>query len=225
MKFHTLGHKHGQSIKDQIVKRFREIGFISLGEVKEIAGDFAHKDDQYIGWDDESDLDRRIRVRETKKGWFVYLPEPNAKILIGNDPVIIENPEAKNLFEEIIEANNTQMKEYSKKELEALENIHLSIDALADRIIERWMHYEVDVYTGFEKLGEVIGGHYGYFYRPCIVKAKKSGRKEERQDRKAKFHRWADLSKGVQQVVAIVEFEDGHVEQVQPDRVIFKEVE
>ena len=228
MKFHTLGQKHGQSIKDQIVKRFREIGFISLGEVKEIAGDFALRDDKYTGWDDESDLDRRIRVRETKKGWFVYLPEPNAKILVGSDPVIIENPETKNLFEEIIEAENVynmQLRDYSKKELEAIDNIRLSIDGMVDRIIERWMHYEVDVFTGFEKLGEVIGGHYGYFYRPCIVKAKKSGRKEERQDRNAKFHRWVDLSKGVQQVVALVEFEDGHVEQVQPDRIIFKEEE
>lgn len=216
MKYKTLSYNHAYSIKDQIVKKFREVGFISVGDAKEIAGNYSKKEEQYIGWDDDSDLDRRIRVRETKKGWFVYLPEPNAKILVGNDPVIIENPEARNLFEEIIETNNEQMRDYSKKEIEALENIHLSIEALADRIIERWMHYEVDVFTGFE-------GHYGYFYRPCIVKAKKSGRKEERQDRPAKFHRWVDLSKGVQQVVALVEFEDGHVEQVQPDRIIFKE--
>ena len=75
----------------------------------------------------------------------------------------------------------------------------------------------------FKKLIEIIsvGSYFGYFYRPCIVKAKKSGRKEERQDRKARFHRWADLSKGVRQVVALVEFDDGHMEQVQPDRIIF----
>ena len=123
----------------------------------------------------------------------------------------------------MFEENNKKTDTYMEKEIEAIDNIRLSIDGMVDRIIERWIHYDVDVFTGFEKLGEVIGGHYGYFYRPCIVKAKKSGRKEERQDRNAKFHRWADLSKGVQQVVALVEFEDGHVEQVQPDRVIFKE--
>ena len=192
MKFHTLGQKHGQSIKDQIVKRFREIGFISLGEAKEIAGDFALKDDKYIGWDDDSDLDRKIRVRETKKGWFVYLPEPNAIIKIGEGKDVEQTP----LIGDVCVFETSAFEEM----------IHKLHDIVAELS-----------YMNLLKEKNV------YFYRPCIVKAKKSGRKEERQDRPAKFHRWVDLSKGVQQVLALVEFEDGHVEQVQPDRIIFAE--
>lgn len=208
MKYKAMSYNHGQSIKDQIVKKFRECGFISLGDAKEIAGDYAHKEDKYTGWDDESDLDRKIRVREIKSGWFVYLPEPNAVIKIGESPFIEENHEAKNLFD-IIDRNNEEVNKQFREELEALENIEVAIN------------------NGMANLRAVVFDCFsqnGYIIRPCIVKAAKSGPKEKRQDRKAKFHRWADLSKGVQQVVALVEFEDGHVEQVQPDRVIFQEV-
>ena len=212
MKFHTLGQKHGQSIKDQIVKRFREIGFISLGEVKEIAGDFALKDDKYIGWDDDSDLDRKIRVREIKKGWYVYLPEPNAIIKIGEEIVGEELNwiEAYKDTQKKIDEYNKLATKGLEEELEVFKDICRSIEQLALNVTA---------------VSFTIAQSYpaGLVYRQCIIKAKKSGRKEERQDRPAKFHRWADLSKGVQQVVAIVEFEDGHVEQVQPDRVIFKE--
>lgn len=209
MKFYVGDKFNGIYIKGQIVKEYRDNGnIISLNKVQHILREKEEGSD--FVWNAESKLDKKIRLRECKDGWYLYLPEPNVKIKINQEPLIgdvcVFETE---VFEELIKA---------------IDNTRLSMDGMADRIIERWMHYEADVYTGFEKLGEIIGGHYGYFYRPCIVKAKKSGRKEERQDRNAKFHRWADLSKGVQQVLALVEFEDGHVEQVQPDRIIFMKV-
>lgn len=211
MKFYVGDKMSGMYIKGQIVKEYRDNGnIISLNKVQHILHEKEEGSD--LVWNAESKLDKKIRLRECKDGWYLYLPEPNVKIQINQqkpligDVCVFETA----IFEELVKA---------------IDNIGLSMDGMVDRIIERWMNYEVDVYTGFEKLGEVIGGHYGYFYRPCIVKAKKSGRKEERQDRNAKFHRWADLSKGVHQVVALVEFDDGHVEQVAPNRVEFKEVE
>lgn len=212
MKFKAMGYNHGQSIKDQIVKRFREMGFISLGDAKELAGDYAQKDDKYIGWDEDSDLDRKIRVRETKSGWFLYLPDPNAIIKIGDEPVIIDDNKDQQIFDmlnknyELMDKANEESQELLKKELRTFENINLTLE------------------MGFSNIRSVLTDTLmsnGYLYRTCIVKARKSGTKEQRQDRRAKFHRWADLTKGVQQVVAIVEFEDGHVEQVQPDRVVF----
>ena len=51
--------------------------------------------------------------------------------------------------------------------------------------------------------------------RPCYVRKKK-----------ALFHRWIEMTfpKGssfFQQTLAIVEFEDGHIEQVQPKSIVF----
>ena len=57
--------------------------------------------------------------------------------------------------------------------------------------------------------------------RPCLIKAKKSGPKECRKERKAYFHQWFLSSKGVQQILGLVEFEDGHMEQLQPTNIIF----
>ena len=234
MKFKASCENVAKFRRKQIRTRLYESGFITLYEVKEMFMEKTNESDQDYGWPKVVALENKIRVRRTKKGWFLYLPEPSKMTCNGENMNINTVDQLENGFKikysnpvdkvvEMFEENNKKTDTYMEKEIEAIDNIRLSIDGMVDRIIERWIHYDVDVFTGFEKLGEVIGGHYGYFYRPCIVKAKKSGRKEERQDRNAKFHRWADLSKGVQQVVALVEFEDGHVEQVQPDRVIFKE--
>ena len=217
MKFHTLGHAHGQSIKDQIIREFRKEGFISYGAVREAAGEFAHRDDFQIGWDDDSDLDRRIRVRETKKGWFVYLPEPNAVVNIVPDEKdnfdmagidIFLKSENDRVLKEMKE-ENIKSRDIIKQELDALENIERAIEQLALNVTA---------------VSFTIAKTYpsGLVYRDCTVLAKKSGTKEERTDRPAKFHQWANITKGVQQVLAIVEFEDGHVEQIQPTRVKFK---
>lgn len=57
--------------------------------------------------------------------------------------------------------------------------------------------------------------------RPCIVKAKKSGPKECRVDRKAFCHTVYWSSTGPGQMLALVEFEDGHMENVRPSNIIF----
>lgn len=57
--------------------------------------------------------------------------------------------------------------------------------------------------------------------RPCVVKAKKSGPREGRVDRKAFCHSIYLSTTGPGQMLALVEFEDGHMEQVQPKNIIF----
>ena len=193
MKFYVGSKQAGTYFKNEIRKTFaKNSGFVSVSEVKDIFREASNKDDSYIGWDIDSDIGKKMRVRECKDGWYLYLPEPNAVIRIGEDKDV-DRP--------------SLIGDVCVFETEIFEELVKTID------------------EGFFGLMQALVCNSGRLYRPCIVKAKKSGRKEERQDRKAKFHRWADLSKGVQQVVAIVEFEDGHIEQVQPDRVIFKEVE
>ena len=226
MKFYVGDKMSGMYIKGQIVKEYRDNGnIISLNKVQHILHEKEEGSD--LVWNVESKLDKKIRLGECKDGWYLYLPKPNVKLKIFQEEHSVSDDELINTIHIITDMmdNLSNGNKLMEREIEAINNIKLSMDEMVDRIIERWMNYEVDVFTGFEKLGEVIGGHYGYFYRPCVVKAKKSGRKEERQDRNAKFHRWADLSKGVHQVVALVEFDDGHVEQVAPNRVEFKEVE
>lgn len=194
MKFEVTSKQTGTYYKNLIVKRFRENGdYISLWEVKNALCNDATDEDKLVGW--QSDICEKMRVRETKSGWFLYLPETNSSLTWD---------------EKRMNINSETYENVSSKEIEAINGITRALGCM-----------NVDIYTSLEKLMNMIGANSGYFYRPCTVKAKKSGLKEERQDRKAWFHRWADLSKGVQQVVGIVEFDDGHVEQVRPDRIIF----
>lgn len=222
MKFYVGSKETGYHFKYEVERRYDKNGkFVSLAEVKNLFRETPDENDSQYGWDNDSNLVKKMRVRQCKDGWFLYLPEPNAKICFNKNDTKFEEDSYKQKNYDF-PLPNIDVTVFPTDDFEKLIDV---MDKSCGRLIERLMHFEADVYTGFEKLGEVIGGHYGYFYRPCIVKAKKSGRKEERQDRNAKFHRWADLSKGVQQVVAIVEFDDGHIEQVQPDRVVFKEEE
>lgn len=226
MKFEVTSKQTGTYYKNLILKKFRENGdYISLWEVKNVLCNDATDEDKLVGW--HSDICEKMRVRETKKGWFLYLPEPSRMTwdeenINTNGPTVDQvevdengcftikysNPTEK--FIEIYEENNKKNDTYIEKEIEAINGITRAL-----------VHMNFDIYTRLEKLMDMIGANSGYFYRPCTVKAKKSGLKEERQDRQAWFHRWADLTTGVQQVVAIVEFDDGHVEQVRPDRIIF----
>lgn len=200
MKFEVISKQTGTYYKNLIVKKFRENGdYISLWEVKKALRNDAIDEDKLVGW--RSDICEKMRVRETKSGWFLYLPETNSS-LTWNEKRMNINPET---YESV---NPTD--DYAEKEIEAINGVTRALGCM-----------DVDIYNSLEKLMNMIGANSGYFYRPCTVKAKKSGLKEERQDRKAWFHRWADLTTGVQQVVAIVEFDDGHVEQVRPDRIIF----
>lgn len=217
MKFKVDNKEIGYICKNSIESTIFEKGWISLKEVKFLVPSITAYDDvdAFIGWDKLAYLQRKIRVRETKNGWYLYLPEPSRMTWNDEEHMNIKgsnlsNPAEK--FIELFEENSERTDDYIEKEIEAINGVTRALGCM-----------NVDIYTRLEKLMNMIGANSGYFYRPCIVKAKKSGRKEERQDRKAYFHRWVDLSKGVQQVVALVEFEDGHVEQVQPDRIIFKE--
>ena len=200
MKFYVGDKFSGMYIKGQIVKEYRDSGnIITLNKVQHILREKEEGSD--FVWNVESKLDKKIRLRECKDGWYLYLPEPNVKIEIKREPLVGDVC----VFET----------EIFEKLVKAIDDGFTKLFEGEQRTTDQTLEY----------LYNSIIPSFFFCTRPCIVKAKKSGRKEERQDRNAKFHRWADLSKGVQQVVALVEFEDGHVEQVQPDRVVFKEAE
>lgn len=227
MKFKASCENTAKYRRNQIRARLYKSGLITLYEVKKMFGETTDESDHDFGWGKVVALERKIRVRETKKGWFLYLPEPSKMTWDGEnmhtkgsntvDQVEVDengftikhsNPTEK--FIELLKENDKKTDDYAEKEIEAINGVTRALGLM-----------NVVIRTRLEKLMNMIGANNGYFYRPCVVKAKKSGLKEERQDRQAWFHRWADLSKGVQQVVAIVEFDDGHVEQVRPDRVVF----
>lgn len=190
MKFYVGDKMSGMYIKGQIVKEYRDNGnIISLNKVQHIIREKEEGSD--LVWNAESKLDKKIRLRECKYGWYLYLPEPNVKIKINQEPLIGD--------------------------------VCVFETEIFEKLIDEIVKLRSSLNSNLADIMFAIDNGSGFYYRYCIVKAKKSGRKEERQDRNAKFHRWADLSKGVQQVVALVEFEDGHIEQVQPDRIIFKE--
>lgn len=192
MKFYVGDKMSGMYIKGQIVKEYRDNGnIISLNKVQHILHE--KEDGSDFVWNVESKLDKKIRLRECKDGWYLYLPEPNVKIEINQQPLIGD--------------------------------VCVFETEIFEELIDEFVKLRASLNNNLANLEHALCCNSGWMRRDCIVKAKKSGRKEERQDREAKFHRWADLSKGVQQVLALVEFEDGHVEQVQPDRIIFKEVE
>lgn len=196
MKFYVGDKFNGIYIKGQIVKEYRDNGnIITLNKVRHILLEKEEGSD--FVWNAESKLDKKIRLRECKDGWYLYLPEPNVKIEIKQKPLIGD---------------------VCVFETEIFEKLVKAIDDGFTKLLEGEQRTTDQT---LEYLYNSIIPSFFFCTRPCTVKAKKSGRKEERQDRNAKFHRWVDLSKGVQQVVALVEFEDGHIEQVQPDRVIF----
>ena len=205
MKFYVGSKQTGNHFKNEIRKTFdKNGGFISLAEVRGLFRETPNEDDTRYGWDSDSDLGKKMRVRECKDGWYLYLPDLNAKICF-------ERPEPKQPL----------IGDVCVFETEIFEKLVKAIDDGFTRLLEGEQKFNSEYLSCL--YNEIIPSFF-FCTRPCIVKAKKSGRKEERQDRNAKFHRWVDLSKGVQQVLALVEFDDGHVEQVQPDRVIFKEV-
>lgn len=212
MKFRVGSKETGYHFKYKIERRYEKNGtFISVAEVRDFFRENPEDEEYQIGWDGDIALSKRMRVRQCKDGWYLYLPEPNAKICFNKKKK--DNEKCKAVA--TIEPPDIDV---TVLETEAFEKLIDQLVCLRETLEQKLSHLEIAILNS-------IGRGTGYTYRDCIVKAKKSGRKEERQDRNAKFHRWADLSKGVQQVVAIVEFDDGHVEQVQPDRIIFKEGE
>lgn len=209
MKFYVGSKETGYHFKYEIERRYeKNKGFVSVSEVRDLFRESSEDEEHQIGWDNDSNLVKKMRVRQCKDGWFLYLPEPNAKICFNKNDTKFEEESYK---KKNYDFPDIDVCVFETELFEQLINILMDIDRTIDKVA-----YSISYSMSMGN---------GYFHRQCVVKAKKSGRKEERQDRKAYFHRWADLSKGVQQVVAIVEFDDGHIEQVQPDRVIFKEEE
>lgn len=222
MKFKATTESIAKFRRKQIRTRLYESGFITLYEVKEMFMEKTNESDQDYGWPKVIALENKIRVRQTKNGWFLYLPEPSKMTCNGENMnmnmvkqlEVNENGfkiEYSNLVE-MFEENNKKTDAYMEKEIEAINGVTRAL-----------VNMNFDIYTRLAKLVDMIGANNEYFYRQCTVKAKKSGLKEERQDRKAIFHRWADVTVNVHQVVGIVEFSDGHVEQVKPDRIVFDE--
>jgi hypothetical protein len=197
MKFKASCEGVAKFRRKKIRTRLYESGFITLYEVKEMFMEKTDESDREYVWSKNTVLENKIRVRQTKKGWFLYLPEPEKLQITTIAGVKAEPPIIGDIT--VFETN--------------------AFEQLIDELVK----LRASLNNSLANVEHALCCNSGWYIRPCIVKAKKSGRKEERQDRKAKFHRWVDLSKGVQQVLALVEFEDGHVEQVQPDRIIFKE--
>ena len=212
MKFYVGSKESGEYYKNKIKKMIEDDTFVSLAKITEIFRGKAKNEERQIGWDKNSNICRKMRVRQCKDGWYLYLPEPNVKLWFDDPELHIPGNENVDLPDIDVCVFETELFE---KLVKAIDDGFTKLLEGEQRTTDQTLEY----------LYNSIIPSFFFCTRPCIVKAKKSGRKEERQDRNAKFHRWADLSKGVQQVVAIVEFEDGHVEQVKPDRVIFKEVE
>jgi len=82
MKFYVGDKFSGMYIKGQIVKEYRDSGnIITLNKVRHILREKEEGSD--FVWNVESKLDKKIRLRECKDGWYLYLPEPNVKVKIN----------------------------------------------------------------------------------------------------------------------------------------------
>ena len=87
MKFYVGDKMSGMYIKGQIVKEYRDNGnIITLNKVRHILREKEEGSD--FVWNVESKLDKKIRLRECKDGWYLYLPEPNVKIEIKQKPLV-----------------------------------------------------------------------------------------------------------------------------------------
>lgn len=218
MKFGLEDKKKGYLIKERLIEIAKQYPTVLYSDVMEAFGYIPAPETFTLGWDsDFIKSGKNMRVAKSGTQWFLYIfgKPHNVEPIVESDKTDLE------ICLEALDKDRTLIKQeigVMNSMVEELVKLRNSISLGFANIDHQLARIDAELYN-------LSCGTAGYLSRPCIVKAKKSGRKEERQDRNARFHRWADLSKGVQQVVAIVEFGDGHVEQVQPDRVIFKELE
>ena len=79
MKFKVESKEKGYEYKKKIEKIIYEEGWISVYEVCDIipGAQSLTNSNMFYGWDNEIRLLRKIRVRKTKEGWWLYLPQPN----------------------------------------------------------------------------------------------------------------------------------------------------
>ena len=79
MKFKVESKEKGYSYKKAILKELEDALWVTVEDVCNIVPDAKSLDDnnKHIGWNEEADLKKKIRVRQTKDGWWLYLPDPN----------------------------------------------------------------------------------------------------------------------------------------------------
>lgn len=110
MKFYVETKKVGEAIKKAIRKKAKESDYILGSDVIEAFGKVPAKEMKEIHWK-SSILLKKMRLRETKNGWFLYLPEPERKTTLnstledhGLNVVIFEEDEFYKKIGEIINA-------------------------------------------------------------------------------------------------------------------------
>lgn len=109
MKFYVETKKVGEAIKKAIRKKAKESDYILGSDVIEAFGKVPAKEMKEIHWK-SSILLKKMRLRETKNGWFLYLPEPEKRSTLnstledrGLNIVIFEEDEFNEMIENIIE--------------------------------------------------------------------------------------------------------------------------
>ena len=222
MKFYVGSKSTGAYFKNEISTKFKKDGgFISLAAVKELFRETPNDDDIQYGWDTDSNLIKKMRVRNCKDGCYLYLPEPNAKICFNKNDVKFDEESYKKKSYEDIPLPNIDVCVF---ETELFEQLINAINDGFRRLVEEEKKMQERNEEFLMKMQGRIEKNAVIPTVPCTVKARKSGPKAVRVDRPARFHRWVHSTKGVEQELALVSFEDGHNEQVQPDRIIFEEV-
>ena len=79
MKFLIETKEKGYEIKKKAIDIVETEGWISLGEVIEIVPDAKIIDDYvwHIGWNEDAELKKKVRVRKGATNWWLYFPECN----------------------------------------------------------------------------------------------------------------------------------------------------
>ena len=83
MKFYVETKKVGEAIKKAIRKKAKESDYILGSDVIEAFGKVPAKEMKEIHWK-SSILLKKMRLRETKNGWFLYLPEPERRSTLNS---------------------------------------------------------------------------------------------------------------------------------------------
>lgn len=190
MKFKVLSKEDGLMVKELILSKIRTEGADAVVNVYEVnvaadcgIGDYEPKFTDYERyWCVKDLLHGKIRIRHTRDGWFMYLPEPN-------EP------------------------EFDTEPCEEKSEDDVFLEKLYERCVDllEAMSYKND-------------GR-----RKCMVwrKSKKKGVLVE--EFPCWFHCWSgnritkDDGSTVDQLLAVCEFQDGHVERVNFDHIRFVE--
>lgn len=73
MKFYVETKKNGEKIKKKIKRWCDKWSYITQADVIAMFGHTPAKEAFYTGWASE-DAKKKMRLRETKDGWFLYIP-------------------------------------------------------------------------------------------------------------------------------------------------------